>query len=105
MLSAARCGRKKNTLKIHQVQLNNDELELSPKEFELLHFFVQHPGQVFGRQTLLHEVWDYAYPDNSRTVDTHIQRLRSKIEADAAQPQLLQTVRGFGYRFVPPDTA
>lgn len=86
----------------HRIQLNHEEIELSPKEFELLHFFMQHPGQVFGRQTLMRRVWGYDYPDDSRTVDTHILRLRAKIEADPAQPLLLQTVRGFGYRLVPP---
>ena len=84
----------------HRIQLNHEEIELSPKEFELLHFFMQHPGQVFGRQTLMRRVWGYDYPDDSRTVDTHIQRLRAKIETDPVQPQLLQTVRGFGYRLI-----
>lgn len=88
----------------HRVQLDHEEIGLRPVEFELLHFLMQHPGQVFGRQTLLHRVWGYDYPDDSRTVDTHIQRLRAKIEVDPAQPQLLQTVRGFGYRLVPPET-
>lgn len=88
----------------HRIRLNHKEIELAPKEFELLHFFMQHPGRVFGRQTLLRQVWGYDYPDDSRTVDTHIQRLRAKIETDAAQPHLLQTVRGFGYRLVPPET-
>ena len=82
----------------HQTLLNEREITLSPREFDLLHFFMRHPGQVFGRQTLLRQVWAYDYPDDSRTVDTHIQRLRAKIETDPAQPQLLQTVRGFGYR-------
>lgn len=82
----------------HRALLNDREILLSPREFELLHFFMRHPGQVFGRQTLLRQVWAYDYPDDSRTVDTHIRRLRAKIETDPAQPQLLQTVRGFGYR-------
>lgn len=90
-------------LQQHRILLNDKEVELSPKEFELLHFFMQHPGRVFGRQTLLRQVWGYDHPEDSRTVDTHIQRLRAKIEADPAQPQLLQTVRGFGYRLVPPE--
>ncbi|PID85498.1 MAG: DNA-binding response regulator [Chloroflexi bacterium] len=84
----------------HRTLLNDKGIKLSPKEFELLHFFMQHLGQVFGRQTLLRRVWGYDYPDDSRTVDTRIQRLRTKIETDPAQPQLLQTVRGFGYRLV-----
>jgi DNA-binding response OmpR family regulator len=80
-----------------QILCHNQELSLTPKEFELLQFLMQHPGQAFGRQTLLRQVWGYDYPDDSRTVDTHIQRLRTKIETDPAQPELLQTVRGFGY--------
>lgn len=87
----------------HRILLNDKEVKLSPKEFDLLHFFMQRPGRVFGRQTLLRQVWGYDHPDDSRTVDTHIQRLRAKIEADPTQPQLLQTVRGFGYRLVPPE--
>jgi two-component system, OmpR family, alkaline phosphatase synthesis response regulator PhoP len=87
----------------HRILLNDKEVKLSPKEFELLHFFMQRPGRVFGRQTLLRQVWGYDHPDDSRTVDTHIQRLRVKIEADPTQPKLLQTVRGFGYQLVPPE--
>lgn len=86
-----------------RAQLNGAEIELTPKEFELLYFFMKNPERVFGRQTLLCQVWEYEYPDNSRTVDTHIQRLRMKIEADPTQPQLLQTVRGFGYRLIKPE--
>lgn len=87
----------------HRTLLEGRAIELSPKEFELLHFFMQQPGWVFGRQTILRQVWGYGRGDDSRTVDTHVQRLRSKIEMNPAQPQLLQTVRGFGYRLVPPD--
>lgn len=81
-----------------RVLLNDEELVLTPKEFELLYFLMQHPGEAFGRKTLLRQVWGYDFPDDSRTVDTHIQRLRAKIEMNPAQPQRLQTVRGFGYR-------
>jgi two-component system, OmpR family, response regulator MtrA len=61
---------------------------------------MQHPNQVFGRQTLLEQVWEHRYTSNTRTVDTHIQRLRAKIEVEPARPKLLQTVRGFGYRLL-----
>jgi two-component system, OmpR family, alkaline phosphatase synthesis response regulator PhoP len=81
-----------------RVLLNDEELTLTPKEFELLHFLMQHPRQAFGRKTLLRRVWGYEYPDDSRTVDTHVQRLRAKIEQDSTQPQFLQTIHGFGYR-------
>lgn len=79
------------------------EIVLTPKEFELLYFLMRHPGQVFGRQTLLQRVWGDELSVASRTVDTHVGRLRAKIEADPAAPQLLQTVRGFGYRLAPPE--
>lgn len=81
-----------------QSLLNQQELSLTPKEFELLQFLMQHSGQVFGRQTLLRQVWGYDAPVDSRAVDVTMQRLRAKIETDPAEPELLQTVRGFGYR-------
>lgn len=82
----------------HQVRKDNEVVDLSPKEFALLHLFMKQPGHVYGRETLLREVWGYDYLGDSRTVDVHIQRLRAKIEEDSSQPKLLQTVRGFGYR-------
>jgi len=74
--------------------------ELTPKEFELLRHFLHHPGQVFGRETLLREIWGYDFLGDSRTVDVHIQRLRARIERDPAAPRLIRTVRGFGYQLV-----
>jgi DNA-binding response OmpR family regulator len=75
-------------------------LDLTFKEFELLKFLVQHPGRVFSRQQLLHEVWGYDYFGGTRTVDVHVRRLRAKLgpEHDA----LIGTVRNVGYRFVLP---
>lgn len=84
----------------HRVTANQTPVELTPKEFELLRLFMRRPGTVFGRETLLREVWGYDYLGDSRTVDVHIQRLRSKIEPDSSKPTLLLTVRGFGYRLV-----
>ena len=72
-------------------------VELTVKELDLLRFLMQQPGRAFGRQTLLRQVWDYTFPDDSRTVDVHIQRLRAKIEPDSTQPELIRTIRGFGY--------
>lgn len=83
-----------------RVEREGQAVDLTPKEFALLHLFMQRPGYVFGRETLLREVWGYDYLGDSRTVDVHIQRLRAKIEADSSAPELLQTVRGFGYRLV-----
>ncbi len=87
----------------HRVELAGEVIELTPKEFALLELFMRRPGYVFGRETLLREVWGYEYLGDSRTVDVHIQRLRAKIEADSSQPQFLHTVRGFGYRLVATD--
>jgi DNA-binding response OmpR family regulator len=84
----------------HRAERDGCELELTPKEFALLHLFMRRPGYVFGRETLLREVWGYDYLGDSRTVDVHIQRLRAKIEVDSSNPLLLLTVRGFGYRLV-----
>ena len=88
----------------HRVEVDGHPIELTPKEYELLRVFLQYPGRAFGRETLLRQVWGYEFHGDSRTVDVHIQRLRAKIENDPAQPQLLCTVRGLGYRLVAPPT-
>jgi two-component system alkaline phosphatase synthesis response regulator PhoP len=75
---------------------------LKPKEFDLLLFLAQHPGQVFSRDVLLNRVWGYDFVGGTRTVDVHVRWLRSKLEPDAAEPQLIQTVYGVGYKFSPP---
>ncbi|BCX04175.1 MAG: DNA-binding response regulator [Candidatus Roseilinea sp.] len=86
----------------HRVEVNSKPVELAPKEYELLKLFLQQPGQVFGRETLLRLVWGYDTGTDSRTVDTHVQRLRLKIEPDPSNPQFLITIRGFGYRLTQP---
>lgn len=87
----------------HRVELDGQEIDLTPTEFALLALFMRRPGTVFGRETLLREVWGYDFLGDSRTVDVHIQRLRAKIETDSSQPRFLHTVRGFGYRLVATD--
>lgn len=74
---------------------------LNPKEFDLLVYFVRHPGIVLSRDALLREVWGYEHRVDTRTVDVHIRWLRTKLEQDPAEPRLLLTVRGSGYRLVP----
>ncbi len=74
-------------------------VKMKPKEFELLLFFLQHPGRVFSREQILDEVWGYDFYGGPRTVDVHIRWLRQKIEDDAANPTRLRTVRGSGYLF------
>ena len=74
-------------------------LKLKPKEYELLLFFLEHPRRVFTREQILDAVWGESFEGGSRTVDVHVRWLRQKIEADPANPVLIQTVRGSGYLF------
>jgi phosphate regulon transcriptional regulator PhoB len=83
----------------HEARLGDTLLSLSPKEFDLLRFLMEHPGQVFSRQTLLDRVWGEEKYIEERTVDVHIHWLREKIEADPRKPVYLLTVRGVGYKF------
>jgi len=84
----------------HEVYLNEQAIELSPKEFALLLFLASHPGQVFSRTTLLDKVWGKDAFVSERTVDVHIRWIRAKIEQDDADPRLILTVRGVGYKFI-----
>ena len=79
--------------------MDGRELSLRPKEFDLLAFLASSPGRVYRREQLLQQVWGYDYAGDGRTVDVHVRWLRLKIEDDPASPQLLQTLRGVGYRF------
>jgi DNA-binding response OmpR family regulator len=81
------------------VTLKGQSVNLPPKEFDLLATLAWERGKVFGREMLLERVWGYDYAGESRTVDVHIQRLRSKIEPAPAQPRYLLTVYGIGYKF------
>jgi DNA-binding response OmpR family regulator len=76
-------------------------LPLRPKEFDLLHYFAQHPEVVHSRDALLRQVWGYDFPIGTRTVDVHVRWLRQKIERNPGKPTRLETVRGVGYRLVP----
>jgi phosphate regulon transcriptional regulator PhoB len=83
----------------YEVRVNDELVNVSPKEFELLRFLVAHPGQVFNRQSLLDRVWGAEAYVEERTVDVHIRWLREKIEADPSHPVRLLTIRGVGYKF------
>jgi DNA-binding response OmpR family regulator len=83
----------------HRVYRSDQQLQLKPKEFDLLVFLMQQPGRVFTRDQLLSQVWGYDFAGDSRTVDVHVRWLREKIEANPGQPVLIETVRGVGYRF------
>ena len=84
-----------------EVKRNGEVVELTPKEFDILHLLASHPRKVFGRRDLLEELWDFAYEGNWDTVTVHIRRLREKIEKEASAPEHLVTVWGVGYRFDP----
>ncbi|MEU2424997.1 response regulator transcription factor [Streptomyces sp. NPDC007851] len=79
---------------------NGTELALTLREFDLLAFFLRHPGRAFGREDLMQAVWGWDFGDLS-TVTVHVRRLRAKVEDDPARPRLIQTVWGVGYRFEP----
>lgn len=87
----------------YTAKVHGEPLNLTFKEFELLKHLVQHPGRVFTREQLLHEVWGYDYFGGTRTVDVHVRRLRAKLGPD--QEQLIGTVRNVGYRFVPRENS
>lgn len=86
-----------------QVEVNDREIKLTLKEFDLLHLLVQAPGRVYTRDELLEQVWGFDYCGDTRTVDTHINRLRYKIEEQGGNSSFIQTVRGVGYKFLPAD--
>jgi DNA-binding response OmpR family regulator len=81
-----------------QVLLEKKPVSLTAREFDLLLHFCRHPGQVFSRAQLLDSVWGYGHDGYEHTVNSHINRLRAKIEADPAQPKLIATVWGVGYK-------
>jgi len=82
-----------------EVTIAERHVELTPKEFDLLRLFAGNPGRVFPRKYLLEKIWDYSYEGYDRTIDSHINRLRAKIEENPDNPQLVLTVWGIGYKF------
>jgi len=87
-----------NTQK-RSVKLEDKKIELTATEFDLLMFFIRQPGLVFSRSQLLDKVWGYGHEGYEHTVNSHINRLRAKIEKDAANPVYILTVWGVGYKF------
>src|SRR4029079_5548364 len=83
----------------HQASVAGRPVELTAKEFELLVYFARSPGRVFTRAQLLDQVWGYSHSGYEHTVNSHINRLRNKIERDPANPDFIQTGWGVGYRF------
>jgi DNA-binding response OmpR family regulator len=85
------------------VKLSEETLQLTAKEFDLLVHFARHPGKVFTREQLLDSVWNIGFQGYEHTVNSHINRLRAKIETDPANPEYILTVWGVGYKFVDED--
>jgi DNA-binding response OmpR family regulator len=82
-----------------RINCRGQDMELQPKQFDLLTYLARNRGTVLTRDQLLHNVWGYDYAGDTRTVDVHIRWLREKLEEDPANPKLIQTVRGVGYCF------
>ena len=82
-----------------EVSVHGAQVHLTVREFDLLHFLARNPGRPFTRMQLLDRVWDIQYEGYDRTVDSHVQRLRAKIEEDPGNPRFIRTVWGVGYKF------
>lgn len=91
-------GDLKIDLNRFQVSVRGEEVELTPKEFELLRVLAAHPGKVYSRDELLERIWGYEYAGDTRTVDVHVRHLRQKVERDPSNPEYIETLRGIGYR-------
>lgn len=83
----------------HVAQGDKGAIDLTPREFELLACLMRNVGKVVSREDLLHDAWNWEFITETKTVDTHIKRLRDKIESAGYDPKLVETVRGYGYRF------
>ena len=86
-----------------EVTVGGDEVHLTVREFDLLLFLARHPERPFTRSQLLQKIWDITYEGYDRTIDSHVQRLRAKIEADPGNPEFVRTVWGVGYKFAADD--
>ncbi len=86
---------------LRTVERGGHPIDLTAREFDLLHFLSSHPGQVFTREQLLDHVWDFTFPGDTSTVTVHIRRLREKVEPDPVRPQYVKTVWGVGYKVEP----
>jgi DNA-binding response OmpR family regulator len=96
-------GELRLSLEKRKVTVSGQAVELTAKEFDLLALFASHPGRAYSRQELLDLVWGHQFDGYDHTVNSHINRLRSKIEKNPAEPKFIQTVWGVGYRFVEPE--
>lgn len=96
-------GELKIDFEKRKVILDSRTVDLTAKEFELLSHFARHPGRSYSRTELLSAIWGYQFSGYEHTVNSHINRLRNKIEKNPADPQYIKTVWGIGYRFVEPE--
>ena len=87
----------------HTATKDGKDLNLTPMEFELLFMLAAAAGEAISRSSLLKNVWGYENSGDTRLVNVHVQRLRAKVEDDPENPQIVQTVRGIGYKFVTPE--
>ena len=94
-----RRGNLEIDLEKHSVKINQSVIDLTAKEFDLLAYLTQHPGSVYTRAQLLDQVWGYGYDGYEHTVNSHINRLRIKIEDDPGKPVYILTIWGVGYKF------
>ncbi len=83
----------------HRVTRAGEDMALTAREFDLLHFLARHPGRAFTREELMDHVWQYSFYTDTSTVTVHIRRLRAKLEVDPDAPRWIETVWGVGYRF------
>jgi DNA-binding response OmpR family regulator len=83
------------------LRIDGKEIDVSPREFDLLQYLSRNPNRVLSRDQILNRVWGYDYYGTARTIDNFVQKLRRKVEADPEEPQYIVTVRGVGYKFVP----
>ena len=93
------CGELTVDAQKRKVMLGSEKIELTPKEFDLLFLFMSNPGKSYSRENLLNTVWGYEFSGYEHTVNSHINRLRSKIESDLSSPKYILTTWGIGYRF------
>jgi two-component system, OmpR family, alkaline phosphatase synthesis response regulator PhoP len=94
------CGEIMLDTNRYEVTIRGERVDLTPREFELLHYLAKHMGRVMSRDTLLDKVWGYEFAGDTRIVDVHISHLRDKLERDPKQPVYIKTVRGVGYKLV-----
>lgn len=94
-----KCGKISINIERYEVKRDDDVIELTLREFELVKFLTQHQGQIFSRESLLQKVWGYEYYGDVRTVDVTVRRTREKLEKDPSNCEYLKTKRGVGYYF------